>query len=354
MNHVKDLLILILNGWILGGAWTLILIYGLFWNWHHSIKPETLIGEINESAPILSYIYQIKFPPKYLSSSRGTYLFYPIIFIWLLTLRSVVIWKTGKAELKHAEKENLGIEQKLPYSEKLECLEGFAGGIAHVFNNILTAIIGNLELALLEISSGSVAKHRIENAINSSLQAADLTRQILNYSGKGLFIIRDININEIIHENLNSSTSSLPDNITIDVDLADDLPFISADPSQIRQILMNLFTNASEAIGDKKGKITIVSGLIEYDINYFKHSYIRETSVAGQYVFLEVSDTGCGMDENAKKRLFDPFFTTKCTGRGLGLAAVFGFIKNHQGAVFVESDLINGTGIRIMFPVKST
>ncbi len=255
-------------------------------------------------------------------------------------------------ERKKAEEERLEMERRLLHSQKLESLGILAGGIAHDFNNLLLAVIGNLDMSLRKLSPVSEARCRIENAMKAAHRAADLTRQMLAYSGKGHFVVTDININELINENLYMLESTFSKNVNMHLNLADDIPGISADTGQIQQVVMNFITNASEAIGEEHGSINISTGVMDCNDDYLKNSFTEEKPPAGRYVYLEVTDNGCGMDEETIEKIFDPFFTTKFTGRGLGMAAVIGIVRGHNGAVFVESALGKGTTIRVLFPVS--
>ncbi len=252
-------------------------------------------------------------------------------------------------ERKRLEMERLEMERRLLHSQKLESLGVLAGGIAHDFNNLLAAIIGNLDITLYQLSQVAPARGAIEDCLKAAKRAADLTRQMLAYSGRGHFIVADISLNELIEENLHILKSAVSKNVSIGLSLADDIPCISADVAQVQQVVMNFITNASEAIGEMQGSIHITTGVMDCDEAYLEKSLAEEKPPAGKFVYLEVADTGCGMDEETKQKLFDPFFTTKFTGRGLGMAAVIGIVRGHKGAIFVESEVGKGTTIRVLF-----
>jgi PAS domain S-box-containing protein len=257
-------------------------------------------------------------------------------------------------ERKRTERERLEIERKLLHSQKLESLGVLAGGIAHDFNNLLMAIIGNLDLALLDLSPLSPSREYLEQAMNASRRARDLTRQMLAYSGRGKFVLESINLSELVQENAHLLKASIAKTATLNLSPDSGLPLIQADPGQIQQVIMNLITNASEAIGDNAGTITIATGDQEFDEAYLRQSRVDKKPLPGRFVYAEVSDTGCGMDEDTLQRLFDPFFTTKFTGRGLGMAAVLGIMQGHRGAIIVESSKGVGSTIRVLFPVADT
>ncbi len=253
-------------------------------------------------------------------------------------------------ERKRAEENRRKLEAQVQHAQKLESLGVLAGGIAHHFNNLLTGILGNAELALADTSLASPARDRIRDIETTARRAADLTEQMLAYSGRGRFVVGTVSLNETVEEMEYLFEVAVSKNAVLQYDLADDLPAIEADVSQIRQVLMNLVTNASEAIGDSSGVISVSTGAIECDRNYLAETYLDDELPEGAYVYLEVSDTGCGMDEETQSNLFDPFFTTKFTGRGLGLAALLGIVRGHRGAIKVCSEVGRGTTVKVLFP----
>ncbi len=249
-----------------------------------------------------------------------------------------------------AEDQRRQLEIKMQQAQKLESLGVLAGGIAHDFNNILTAILGNNDLALMELSPSSTARARIEASSQAVRRAAELAQQMLAYSGKGRFLIADIDLNELVTDMGHLLKVSIAKQVVMQYHLAKNLPAISADVSQLRQVVMNLITNASEAIGERSGVVNLTTGVMDASREYLRDSYLDENQPAGLYVFLEVSDTGCGMDKETISHIFDPFFTTKFTGRGLGMAAVLGIVRGHHGAVKVYSEPGKGTTFKILFP----
>jgi len=253
-------------------------------------------------------------------------------------------------ERKKLEIERMEMERRLQHAQKLESLGVLAGGIAHDFNNLLAAIMGNLDLSLLQLPASSPERGRIEQAFQACQRAADLTRQMLAYSGKGAFENREINLSDEVRRNAELLRTSIPRTISMLVEVAPDLPPIMADPGQIQQVIMNLITNAGEAIGQAPGLIAITTGIADYDGAALAGSVLEEKPAPGQFVWLEVADNGCGMDEEIRHRLFEPFFTTKFTGRGLGMSAVLGIVTAHHGAIFLESAAGSGSRFRILFP----
>lgn len=252
---------------------------------------------------------------------------------------------------KTAEEQKQEAEARVRHAQKLEGLGVLAGGIAHDFNNILTGILGNADLALHELGPQAPVRRNVEEIVSAALHAAGLARQMLAYSGKGSFVVGPIDINQIVREMADLLRAASSNKVVFRCEFSDGLPSIEGDETQIRQIVLNLVTNASEAIGDENGVIVLRTGTQFCDREYLKGSYLDEDQEEGSYIFLEVSDTGCGMDEETKSKIFDPFFTTKFTGRGLGMAAVLGIVRGHGGAVKIETEEGKGTTIMFLFPV---
>jgi len=253
-------------------------------------------------------------------------------------------------ELKHAEVEQKKLEAKILQAQKLESLGVLAGGLAHDFNNLLQGILGNASLALLDLEPESPVHESIEQIEKSGQRAADLTKQMLAYSGKGRFVVNDINLSTLISEMKELLESSVSKKADLKLSLKSDLPNVEADASQIRQVILNLVTNASESLIDKNGDIKISTGVMECDRTYLENTYMDDDLLEGIYAYIEVSDTGSGMDEETMRKLFDPFFSTKFIGRGLGLAAVLGIVRGHQGAIKVMSEPGKGSKFIVLFP----
>lgn len=249
-----------------------------------------------------------------------------------------------------AEQEKLKMERQLQHVQRLESLGVLAGGIAHDFNNLLMGIMGNVELAQRKLPPLSPALEHLNNILKSSEKAADLCKQMLAYSGKGKFVVQHLNISELVKDMSYLLEVSISKRIKLRYEFADDLPPIEGDAAQINQIIMNLITNAAEAIGDRSGIITIRTGIMHCDRAYLKETWLDEDLPEGPYCYYEVADTGCGMSEEVKARVFDPFFTTKFTGRGLGMSAVLGIMRGHKGAIKIYSEPNRGTIIKALFP----
>lgn len=256
-------------------------------------------------------------------------------------------------ERLEAEHERLRLEEKLLHAQKLESLGVLAGGIAHDFNNLLTSILGNASLALDEVSSMSPIRQQLLDVEIASKRAADLCRQLLAYSGKGRFLVQPLSLNELVEEMAHLLSVTISKKVVIKYHFCEQVPPVMADATQVRQVVMNLITNASEAVGEKSGVVVVTTGAMHCDEAYLKTTYLGEGLPEGQYSYVEVSDTGQGMDAETLVRIFDPFFTTKFTGRGLGLAAVLGIVRGHKGAIKVYSELKQGTTFKVLLPAEA-
>ena len=254
-------------------------------------------------------------------------------------------------ESKRAEEERRHLEAQVQQAQKMESLGVLAGGIAHDFNNLLVGILGNAELALMDLSPASPAREGLEQIEAAAMRAAELARQMLAYSGRGRFVIEKVHLNELVTEMGHLLAVSISKKAVLRYNLADQLPAVEADMTQMRQVVMNLITNASEAVGDAAGTIAISTGAMRCDLEYLSATYLDDELPEGLYVHLEVTDTGCGMDDETLSKIFDPFFTTKFSGRGLGLAAVLGIIRGHKGALKVYSEPGRGTTFKVLLPV---
>ncbi len=253
-------------------------------------------------------------------------------------------------ERKRAEEERRSLEQRIQQAQKLQSLGVLAGGIAHDFNNLLMGVLGNASLALLDLPPEAPARDHLQRVEVAARRAADLTRQLLAYSGKGRFLVSPLDLSRVVEEMNHLLATVISKRATVHLDFERNLPPIEADATQMRQVIMNLITNASDSLGDEDGVIVIRTGLVHADASYLASTYVDEQLKAGDYVVLEISDTGCGMDAATVERMFDPFFTTKFTGRGLGLAAVLGIVRGHRGAIKVDSEPGQGTSFRVLFP----
>ena len=259
-------------------------------------------------------------------------------------------------EQRQAEEERRRLEDQVRYAQKLESLGVLAGGIAHDFNNLLQAILGNVELAMLGLPEESAAHGELERARTAALRSADLANQMLAYSGRGKFIVQPLSLSQLVQEMAGLLEVSISKKVTITYCFADQLPPIEGDVVQIRQVIMNLITNAAEAIGDNQGAIEVSTGTVRAGRGDLSETcfFLDEHFPEGDYVFLQVDDSGCGMDQETLEKMFDPFFTRKLSGRGLGLAAVLGIVRGHRGAVDVDSQVGKGTRFRVLLPPGQT
>ena len=250
----------------------------------------------------------------------------------------------------HKEAERL--RATLLHVQKLESLGVLAGGIAHDFNNLLTIVLGNVSSAVAHLPREHDAVEPLRDAMLAITRAADLTRQLLAYAGKGRFRVESIDVSDQVRRVATLLRASVPKSVELVLDLDQALPEIDVDVSQLHQVLMNLVTNGAEAIDAPRGAVSVSTRATE--IGAERAARVLPVAIApGRYVVLEVKDTGRGMDEATMQRIFDPFFTTKFTGRGLGLASVLGIMRTHKGDIEVESCLGQGTTFRAFFPITT-
>jgi signal transduction histidine kinase/integral membrane sensor domain MASE1/CheY-like chemotaxis protein len=241
-------------------------------------------------------------------------------------------------------------EAQLRHTQKLESLGVLAGGVAHDFNNLLTGILGNASLAFNTLAPAHPGRARLQQVMLASQRAAELTNQLLAYSGRGHFLIQPVHLSELVNEISQLIRTSMARAVPLLLDLEEGLPPVEADPGQLQQLVMNLVLNAAEAVGEGGGIVRVSTGLRELGEDSLQQSLVGEGVSPGPYVYLQVQDTGCGMSAEVRSKIFDPFFTTKLTGRGLGLAAVLGIVRGHRGAVTVDSAPGQGTTFTVLLP----
>ncbi len=251
---------------------------------------------------------------------------------------------------RRAEAERRQLEERIADTQRMESLAVLAGGVAHDFNNLLVGILGNADLCLMELPPEAPSRTYLKGIELSARRAADLAQQMLAYSGKGRFVIDRLELDTLIQEISHLMEASISKKIVLKYDFADNVLPITGDATQIRQVVMNLITNASEAIGDRSGVITISTGTSELGPKDRPKLLLDDEIEPGLYSYFEVRDTGSGMDDFTRRRIFDPFFTTKFTGRGLGLAAVLGIVRGHQGLITVSSQPGKGSTFRVLLP----
>jgi two-component system cell cycle sensor histidine kinase/response regulator CckA len=253
-------------------------------------------------------------------------------------------------DMKRAEEERRRLELQMQHTQKLESLGVLGGGIAHDFNNLLVGILGHAELARTHLPEDSEVREHINKVIVTSTRAADLANQLLAYATDSTFEVEISDINEMVRELDNLLTISISKKAILKCELASELPAVECDPTRVRQIIMNLIVNASDALGESTGHITVRTGVRTCREGELLDMASQKTVKAGEYVFLQVRDTGCGMSSDAILKIFDPFFTTKLTGRGLGLAAVMGIVRSHEGAITVDTTPGAGSIFAIYLP----
>ncbi len=242
------------------------------------------------------------------------------------------------------------MEAHILWGQKMESLGRMAGAVAHNFNNILAAIYGYAELIQSELPSDSPLQSMVGQIVSACKRAQNITTQIVAYTGHIRLSLGPLNLSMLITGMAPLIEAGVSEKIAIHYHLPADLPPVNADSSQIRQVVINLITNAVEAIGEGSGTIAVNTGVIEAGANIANETYLTGMQHQGPCVTLEIKDDGCGMDENTVVRMFDPFFSTKFLGRGLGLPAVLGIVRRHQGFIRVLSEVGQGTTILVGFP----
>jgi len=250
-----------------------------------------------------------------------------------------------------AEEGRRDLEIQLQHAQKLESLGVLAGGIAHDFNNILVAILGNANLALAELPPNAATRENLVGIETAAKRAAELCKQMLAYAGQGRFVVEPVNLSLVVEEMAHILEVSISKRAVLKYHFEPGLPLIQADAAQVHQVVMNLITNAGDAIGGRPGVIAVSTGSVECDRTYLDCVFGGRGMAEGSYVYLDVTDTGVGMDEETIKRIFEPFFTTKFAGRGLGLAATMGIVRGHKGTLHVTSELGKGSTFKVLFPV---
>lgn len=257
-------------------------------------------------------------------------------------------------ERLEATRRRHAMELKLLHGQKMESLGVLAGGVAHDFNNLLTGILGEANLASMAIDEDvQDVRDSIRQIETLARRAADLTRQLLAYSGKGRFIVEPVDVTDLLQEISQMLKLAISKKAALELHLAEDLPAIDADRGQLQQVAMNLLTNASEALGDATGVIRVTTRVEDCTSQSLTTDYQAPELSEGRYVVLEVSDTGCGMNNEVRERLFEPFFTTKEHGRGLGMSAILGIMRAHRGAIRVYSEPGQGTAFKLLFPASA-
>ncbi len=264
--------------------------------------------------------------------------------------RSVLLICRDVTDRRVMEEERKKLQAQVQQAQKLESLGVMAGGIAHDFNNLLVGILGNASLVLMDLEAGNPAREFIQQIEVAARRAAELTGQILAYSGKSKANLEELALPDLVREMTQLMEPAISKKATLRFDLPPNAPHIKADPAQIRQVVMNLILNASDALEGEPGTVEVRVRGIRAGRELLRRSFVGQDLPEGAYVSLEVEDSGCGMDSETISRIFDPFFTTKFTGRGLGLASTLGIVRSHNGAILVDSHAGRGTTFNLLFP----
>jgi PAS domain S-box-containing protein len=259
-------------------------------------------------------------------------------------LSEAIEWKRAAEALRRNE-------ERLREIQKLESLGVLAGGIAHDFNNLLTVILGNQTLAMSEAQPGSRLAKQLDRIRSAAKHAEALTRQMLTYSGKASVSLKTFDLSELVEEMSELLEASTTKKYRLKISLRHGCTLVEGDPTQLRQVILNLVTNASESFQEGPGRVAVSTGLVRVDAAYLAGTLGGGDLAEGDYVYVEIADTGKGMDEEVRKRIFEPFFSTKFTGRGLGLASVLGIVRGHRGAIKLVTEPGVGTTFRVLLPV---
>lgn len=253
--------------------------------------------------------------------------------------------------LRKSEQKRLEMEREVRYAQRLESLGVMAAGIAHDFNNILMVIMGNADLIQSDMPPSHPNYDKTLDIIAASKRAAEICRQMLAYAGEQHLVIKEVDITEEIRKASKMLEVSIAKNAVLKYQLADNIPPVSADTMQLRQVILNLVINASEAVERDSGYITLATGTMHCSSLELRKTYFNNDLIEGDYAYIKVSDNGVGMDERTKTHVFDPFYTTKFPGRGLGMSTVLGVVRAHQGTIKIESQEGEGSTITVLLPL---
>ena len=262
------------------------------------------------------------------------------------------IWHDISRRLQ-LEKDRRELEQEMVYAQKMESLGVLAGGIAHDFNNLLTVILGNV--SLIQHASGSARPDPqcLSHIEMAATRAAELTQQMLAYAGRGTFQVCHLSLSNLANEMSSLLAASIPKTTHLVYDLAENLPTIKADATQLRQVIMNLVLNGSESLNGQTGFVRISTSVVHLNGSDLCDCLVSFSEPDSAFVQLQVSDNGSGMDTATIEKMFDPFFSTKFSGRGLGLSTVLGIVRSHKGSIRVSASQGQGTRFDILLPISS-
>ncbi|MDQ6989459.1 MAG: response regulator [Mariprofundaceae bacterium] len=244
------------------------------------------------------------------------------------------------------------LREKLKEKERIDSIGMLAGGIAHDFNNLLTTIMGNAELLQLKSGNDPLMLRYVDRIRHAGQSAAELCQMLLSYAGKGQYVVQQVDLSKAVEEALHLMDTAVPKHIRMHMKLPTEALNFEADKTQVHQLVISLMMNAIESIEDREGDIILETGKINISSHHLSEWIFGDEpeSKAGEYVFLRVTDTGCGMDKSTQDKMFEPFFSTKFTGRGLGLSAVAGVMKAAQGLIEMQSTEHEGTSMTLAFP----
>lgn len=265
----------------------------------------------------------------------------------------MVIIARDVSERRKAAEERLRLESKLLQAEKLESLAKLAAGIAHDYNNLLTGILGNTSRAAAELAADPIKRGQIDRIEAAAEQAARLSDQLLACAGEDRLSFKIVELNPLVESAREELVGIAPPEIELDLHLNEGLPQIEADPVQLSQVMINLVRNACESIDGDRGVVAVRTSKVRAERAYFEGAFLDEGQPPGDYAVFEVTDTGCGIDDDTRIRLFDPFFSTKGRSRGLGLATALGIVRAHKGAIKVYSQVGRGTTFEVLFPATA-
>ena len=266
----------------------------------------------------------------------------------------VIVTVRDISDRKAEEETQRRMATQIQHTQRLESLGVLAGAIAHDFNNLLTAILGNVDLATADMTPTTPSRPYLHEIDRAARQATDLCFQLMAYAGKGTFTLQKLDLSHLVQEMVYMLEVSISNKAALRYNLAPNLPQVAADAVQMRQVILNLIVNASEAVAERSGYVCVSTGVRPCDSIYLADCRLGDMRQAGAYVFLEVADNGSGMDPATLSRIFEPFFSTKLAGRGLGLSAVLGIVRVHNGAIHVSSEPGKGTTIQVLLPALTS
>ncbi|MBI1353629.1 MAG: PAS domain S-box protein [Acidobacteria bacterium] len=324
-----------------------------YWRSRVAVSDRARVEEVLESATRARGAFHVEFQMIDSSGEERVVLMHGAPLGRGATFRGFVGSSTDITDIRRAEEERRRLDSRVQSAQRLESLGVLAGGIAHDFNNLLVSILGFAELAMDDLPADSPSRTSIQQVEIAARRAAELTQQILTFSGRARANRTSVNLRDLLLEMLQLLEAGLPDKARLRVEVPPEVPAVAADPPQVRQVVMNLLLNAADAVSELGGAVTIRLYPVEIEDEPTRRLGLPLAPRGGKYVCLEVSDGGCGMSEETQRKIFEPFFTTKTTGRGLGLASVLGILRAHKGGIEVASRLGEGSRFRVYLPLDA-